>query len=124
METSGINFCQECHNMTFIHETEDKSLVHVCKVCGFSEDFKNKSPCIYSARFSKFDVSTFLNQNKYITHDKTLPSIKNNANITCPNDECLTNTEHVEKSFKYIKYDEDQMKFLYVCEGCGQCWTN
>ena len=51
-------------------------------------------------------------------------TIKNNANITCPNDECLTNTEHVEKSFKYIKYDEDQMKFLYVCEGCGQCWTN
>ena len=124
METSGINFCPECHNMTYIHETDEKTLVHVCKICGYQEDFQNKSSCIYSSKFSKFDVSTFLNQNKYITHDKTLPSIKNNENITCPNDECLTNNEGIEKSFKYIKYDEDQLKFMYVCETCGQSWTN
>jgi DNA-directed RNA polymerase subunit M/transcription elongation factor TFIIS len=124
MENTGVNFCKECHNMTFIHETEEKTLVHVCKNCGFTEDFKNETACIYSSNFSKFDVSTFLNQNKYITHDKTLPSIKNNANIVCPNDECLTNAEKVDKSFKYIKYDEDQMKFMYVCETCGQSWTN
>mgnify|MGYP001319489310 FL=1 len=50
--------------------------------------------------------------------------LKNNENITCPNDECLTNNEGIEKSFKYIKYDEDQLKFMYVCETCGQSWTN
>ena len=124
MENTGTNFCKECHNMTFIHETEDKKLVHACKVCGQIEDFKSETNCIYTASFNKFDISTFLNQNKYISHDMTLPTIKNNTNINCPNEECMTNKEQIDKSFKYIKYDEERMKYLYVCESCGQKWTN
>ena len=120
---TGVHFCKQCNNITFL-QTEDNKLVHACKNCGETEEFAGERGCIYSLSFGKFDVSQIINQNKYITHDKTLPVIKGNANIKCCNEECSTNTSSVETSLKYIKYDEIDMKYVYICEICGQKWNN
>tara|TARA_B100000949_G_C13985992_1_gene327160 strand:+ start:101 stop:436 length:336 start_codon:yes stop_codon:yes gene_type:complete len=110
--------------MTFIYLGEDKKLIHYCKACDTSEPFTEESPCIYSMDFRKFDTSEIINQNKYITHDITLPKIEGNPNIKCTNDECISIKENMESSVTYIKYDAENMKYIYICNHCGQKWKN
>ncbi len=124
METDSIHFCKECHNMTYLHLNEEDELIHVCKVCSSTDKFKGKSNCIHSIEYTDFDVSSIINSNKYITHDITLPEIKDNPNLKCPNPECECNTKNTSTSFKYIQYDEDNMKYIYICNSCGQKWNN
>ena len=93
MENSDIHFCQECHNMTFIC-VDSGTLIHYCKACETSEPFTEESPCIYSMEFRKFDTSEIINQNKFITHDITLPKIEGNPNIKCTNAECISVTDN------------------------------
>jgi len=61
--------------------------------------------------------------NKYTKYDPTLPHI----NIKCPNDNCKTNTtnnpENVTDAI-YLRYDNTQLKFLYICTepDCNYKW--
>ena len=126
MENSDIHFCQECHNMTFIYLDEDKNLIHYCKACERSEPFTEESlqKPIYSMDFRKFDTSAVINRNKYITQDITLPKIEGNPNIKCTNEECISIKEKQASSVTYIKYDAEEMKYIYICNHCGQKWKN
>ena len=124
MEAESIHFCKECHNMTYIHLNEEDELIHVCKICSTTEDFVGTTRCIHSTEYEDFDVSSIINSNKYITHDITLPVIKNNPNLKCPNPDCECNQKNTESSFKYIQYNADDMKYIYICNGCGQKWNN
>ena len=90
------HFCKECDNMTYLYLDEDKNLIHHCKACLSSEPYSKKDNCIYSIHFKKYDNSEFINNNEYITHDITLPKIKNNPNIKCVNPECPSITENEE----------------------------
>jgi len=119
MDKEGIHFCKECYNLTYLQLDEVDSLIHACKICDKTEPFTGKNNCIYSVDYEKLDRGEIINQNKYITHDKTLPCIQNNPNITCPNKECDEGN-----SFKYIKYNSEDMKYVYICEKCGQKWSN
>lgn len=122
--TKEVHFCEECFNLTDLHTDEEHQLIHVCKSCDKVEKFKGDNNCIYSVDFNGLDASLVINSNKYITHDVTLPTIKNNTNLHCPNVECETNIAEKEKSFKYVKYDYLNMKYIYICDTCGQKWTN
>ena len=121
MEDEMIHFCKECYNMTYIHLNEKDELIHVCKICSKTEKLKEKSNCVYSTDYEIFDVSSIINSNKYINHDITLPTIQNNPNLKCPNVDC---PKDKETSLKYIKYDEDNMKYIYICNNCGQKWNS
>jgi aspartate carbamoyltransferase regulatory subunit len=57
--------------------------------------------------------------NKYTKLDPTLPRINN---ILCPNSECSTNTKNEEKEIIYIRYDETNMKYVYLCSTCDTVW--
>ena len=119
-----IQFCDKCFNLLFIHLDEEDKLIYSCKICKNVLPYNKVDNCIYTSTFEGFDTSSFINKNKYITHDKTLPSIQSNINIKCPNEDCKTNEEEGENSFKYIKYDNDSIKYMYICETCGQKWKN
>ena len=119
-----IHFCNNCFNLTSLHSNEEGKLIHHCKNCGTNEDYENNGDCIFSMDFRKIDKSEIINSNQYITHDRTIPTIKNNINLKCPNEECSTNVEGGEKSFKYVKYDSEDIKYIYICQSCGQKWTN
>ena len=125
MENSDIHFCQECHNMTFICVDSEK-LIHYCKACETAESFTEESlqKPIYSMDFRKFDTSEVINRNKYITQDITLPKIEGNPNIKCTNPECVCVTQKEPSSVTYIKYDPEEMKYIYICNHCGQKWRN
>lgn len=122
MSQTNIHFCSECYNLTFLHTTEDKKLIHYCKSCDKGEDYVGDG-CVFSQSFNVLNKSEVINSNKYINHDTTLPFIKNNPNIRCPNKECKSHHEG-DRIIKYVKYDYENMKYTYICNTCGQKWTN
>lgn len=124
MDESETHFCKQCQNMTFLYTDESKNLIHHCKACLYSEPYMKKNNCIYSIQFKKYDNSEYINSNPYVTHDITLPKIKNNPNIKCINKECISITESKECDITYIKYDMENMKYIYICNHCGQKWKN
>ena len=117
-----IHFCKGCENTMLIYSDEENNLYLGCKVCGEKEDYLDKK-CIYSNEFS-FDHSETINNKKYLSYDNTLPVIEKNNNIKCPNEDCKTNTESILSNITYIKYNEIDMKYLYMCKDCGQKWKN
>jgi len=52
--------------------------------------------------------------------DPTLPRI---SNILCPNTSCETNTADVEREIIYIRYDDVNMKYIYLCSQCDTVWN-
>ena len=127
--TNEVHFCEKCHNLSYLHlwkpdEDSEETLVYYCKACGNKEDVSQESRCMYTLNFGEYDKSEYLNANKYITHDITIPSIEGNQNIVCPNAECVSVKENRSSSVKYIKYDSENMRYLYICKYCGQKWRN
>ena len=127
--TNEMHFCEKCENLTFLYlyentETESNDLVHYCRACSHREPVSESSRCVYTLNFEGYDKSELLNANKYISHDITLPTIHGNPNIQCTNTECPSVKQHKESSVKYIKYDAEHMRYLYICNHCGQKWRN
>jgi len=116
-----VNFCEKCENLLYLYKGADsEKLVYKCKACGNIEHPQSELTKVFSSETSTFDKTAVINRNKYITHDITLPSIKGNTNLTCKNKLC--DTEDVD--IKYIKYDELNMKYMYICNHCGCKWKN
>jgi hypothetical protein len=145
-----MNFCKECDNYLTLQMTEttqQDKLIYVCKNCGFEEEYNsvlNKEKtgefCIYKNYYDKKDIVTHNENIKYLSEDPTLPRVNN---ITCPNDECITNTTLdssalLEKSKKsksqqlgenknevvYLIINQEDMIFQYLCCNCKTSWTN
>ena len=133
-----MHFCEKCGNMYYIkiqnQETKDyNNLIYYCRKCGFEDD--NISKNISNLCVSKTHVlnnTELYSQviNKYTKLDPTLPRINN---IKCPNVECVTNKESKEKSDSdtnveneiiYIRYDDTNMKYVYLCCNCDTVWKN
>ena len=110
-------FCDNCDNFMFTYvNTNTNKLYNGCKVCGNKDDNESDAnDYIYKSNV-KIDISKIINSD--IINDNTLPKIINNPNIKCVNDECNS------KIITYIKYDLDNMNYLYICDKCGQKWTN
>jgi DNA-directed RNA polymerase subunit M/transcription elongation factor TFIIS len=129
-----MHFCEQCGNMYYIKvqsETED-NLIYYCRKCGH-EDNKilenTKSLCVSKTHIS--NTGSLYSQviNKYTKLDPTLPRIKN---MKCPNANCSTNSsgsskgeqkgEHTENEIIYIRYDDTNLKYVYLCTACDHIW--
>jgi len=120
-----IKFCEQCDMKLDYYtdnEVEPPQLYLGCKACGFKEE-NNDKICIYNNDY-QIDLSQIINQNPFLEHDITLPTIQGNQNIKCPNKECQTNKEKVPSDILYIKYDHTNLKYSYICKHCKQNWTN
>ena len=124
-----MHFCPKCGNMYYLKllkEDEDK-LIYYCRNCG-NED-NSLAENLNNLYVSKQDTSSSMNYknsiNKYTKLDPTLPRI---FNIDCPNPNCLCNKseskeEKVDKEILYIRYDDKNMKFVYLCAVCDKVWA-
>jgi len=120
-----MHFCSKCNNMYYIKlfGDEKSQLIYYCKKCGHEE--QNSTNLIVS----KTEVKKKSNKsykhlvNKYTKLDPTLPR-KNN--IKCPNSTCISNIEEskVDNEVLYIRYDEINMKYIYMCCNCDTVWDN
>ena len=117
-----MHFCSICSNMYYIllNEDEGNTLVYYCRNCG-NEDTSLITNGISVSKTNLQNNHDEFNHiiNKYTKLDPTLPR---NNKIKCPNVECPTNTEDVERENIYIRYDETNIKYLYLCCICDTTW--
>jgi hypothetical protein len=140
-----MHFCARCDNMYYIcidpgtatPESESdtgsngsSSLVHYCRNCGHREPVREEI-CV-----SKLQIkSTAQNYgniiNRYTKLDPTLPRI---GHVKCPNALCASNPQtsdsssgsgsaSVPREVIYIRYDEENMKYVYLCAVCDALWS-
>jgi len=122
-----MHFCTQCGNMYYLklNSTEDSNdnLVYYCRKCGYEDNnlLENKNN-LYVSRNEMNIKSNFKNIiNKYTKLDPTIPRINT---IDCPNSECPCNTDDsIEKEILYIRYDNSNMKFIYLCAHCDKIWN-
>ena len=115
-----MEFCEICDNMLYVKSNEEKKLVKFCKHCDFEKvETVNTAINISKTFYSGDDLLYNQHVNKYLRYDPTLRRIKDPL-INCPNENC--NAPDDKNQVIYIKYDNKNMKYLYVCEHCGETW--
>lgn len=117
-----MHFCTNCSNMYYIRINEDdpNKLVYYCRNCGHEDSLLAvENVCVSKTQIKKSEQSFNHIINQYTKFDPTLPRIKN---ILCPNANCGTNTHSVEKEIIYIRYDDTNMKYIYLCSTCDTVW--
>jgi DNA-directed RNA polymerase subunit M/transcription elongation factor TFIIS len=104
-----------------INSDNPNSLVYYCRQCG-NEDklLAIEDVCVSKIQIKKNDKSFNHIINKYTKLDPTLPRINN---MLCPNADCISNTKDKEREIIYIRYDDTNMKYVYLCCECETVWN-
>jgi DNA-directed RNA polymerase subunit RPC12/RpoP len=103
-----------------IDSENSNKLVYYCRHCG-NEDSTLE---IDNISVSKLQLSnseqTYSHMiNKYTKLDPTLPRI---SKVMCPNADCETNTHGKPREVIYIRYDDINIKYIYLCSTCDTVW--
>jgi DNA-directed RNA polymerase subunit M/transcription elongation factor TFIIS len=117
-----MHFCSQCQNMYYISISPDDSnkLVYYCRNCGNKDStlsVENVTVSKVQLKKSEQEFSHIIN--KYTKLDPTLPRVNK---ILCPNSDCSTNKEDKAREIIYIRYDEQNMKYVYLCSTCDTVW--
>jgi DNA-directed RNA polymerase subunit M/transcription elongation factor TFIIS len=95
-------------------------LVYYCRHCGnVDETVSVDNVTVSKIQLKKSEQEFSHIINKYTKLDPTLPRVNN---ILCPNASCKTNTENAPKEIIYIRYDDTNMKYVYLCSTCDTVW--
>lgn len=117
-----MHFCSNCQNMYYIriNESDPNTLDYYCRNCG-NEDkmLASENVCVSKIQIKKTSQSFNHIINKYTKLDPTLPRINT---ILCPNPDCETNTKGKEREIIYVRYDDINMKYIYLCSTCDTVW--
>jgi DNA-directed RNA polymerase subunit M/transcription elongation factor TFIIS len=117
-----MHFCNKCDNMYYIRiDSEDPNkLVYYCRNCGNEDDtIVSENICVSKTHNKQGEQSFSHIVNKYTKLDPTLPRV---SNVLCPNSECETNTKKKPKEILYLRYDDTNMKYIYLCSTCDTVW--
>ena len=118
-----MKFCEKCENMYYLQLSPDdeNQIIYKCRNCGNEDsEIQNKDLCVLSYnKEKKTDYLKYINE--YTKLDPTLPRINS---IKCPNQDCVCNKdETVENEVIYIRYNDEDMKYVYTCAKCDFIWT-
>ena len=120
-----MDFCEVCNFIYYlsVDEEDPNRLIYVCHHCGnVNEELVKNGLCIFNQQYKgkKLEMSHLVNQ--YTKLDPTLPRV---WNVRCPNADCKTNHGDLQKEpaeIIYIKYDAEELKFMYMCVECDTVW--
>ena len=118
-----MNFCTECNNMYYLKLAgeNDNSLVYYCRNCGHEDtSLANESVCITNTTLRRSTQKYTHHVNAYTKTDPTLPRT---AAIRCPNQSCESNKDKKKQEVIYLRYDDENMKYLYICKTCDHTWS-
>jgi DNA-directed RNA polymerase subunit M/transcription elongation factor TFIIS len=103
-----------------INVDDPNKLIYYCRNCGNENDvIAIENVCVSKTYIKKNEQSFNQIINKYTKLDPTLPRINT---ILCPNSDCTTNTKNTEREIIYIRYDDINMKYVYLCSTCDVVW--
>jgi len=117
-----MHFCSNCKNMYYIKIDEDNpnSLLYYCRNCGNEDSLITEDNiCVSKTQIKKGEKSFSHFINKYTKLDPTLPRVNN---ILCPNKDCPTNTKNAPREVIYIRYDDQNINYVYLCSTCDTTW--
>lgn len=117
-----MHFCGKCDNMYYLRLSEANSnkLINYCRNCGNEETItNNESICISNNELIKNDQKYKYIINKYTKLDPSLPRTNT---IKCPNQSCPSNKEDGTREIIYVRYDDDNVKYIYICSSCNFSW--
>ena len=119
-----MHFCYECHNMYYLKlQSEDADkLIYYCRNCGHEDEtLTSENICVSSSQIKRTEQNYTHIINEYTKYDYTLPRINT---IKCPNSTCLSNTDAGadKREVIYIRYDDVNMKYIYLCTQCDKMW--
>jgi DNA-directed RNA polymerase subunit M/transcription elongation factor TFIIS len=124
----SIKFCPTCKFYLFPDvrpatndEEVSQELKRYCKNCGYSERDSAGGIILETNLQEKVSEGYKVILNEFTRLDPTLPHVKN---IKCPNNDCRTNKAQAEPDVIYLKYDAIHMKYLYICNVCGDQWRS
>lgn len=125
-----MHFCTQCGNMYFITLSKDdeKNLSYYCRKCNYTDNTlinNTENLCISKTSIASTNDTDYKHIiNQYTKLDPTLPRI---SHINCPNENCSSNDEDNDdenkKEILYIRYDDTNMKYIYLCAKCDKIWT-
>ena len=103
-----------------ISKNNNNKLSYYCRNCGNrDENLGSENTTILKTKI-KLDNKVYSHIiNKYTKNDVTLPRINT---IKCPNQECPSNKKEKENEVIYIRYDNENMKYIYLCVNCDTTW--
>jgi DNA-directed RNA polymerase subunit M/transcription elongation factor TFIIS len=103
-----------------LHLKVDKStdeLKYVCRSCSTMKNIDaGFNPCVHKTNYGgneKIFYEMFIN--KYTFFDPTLPR---SINIHCPF------CKNKDSEVIYVRYNDEDMKYIYLCCDCKKAWTN
>ena len=117
-----MHFCSVCNNMYYlrIDEQNPNKLDYYCRNCGNEDkNLTHENMCVSKTYIKKNDQSFNHIINEYTKLDPTLPRV---STILCPNSECETNVKNTKREIIYIRYDDINMKYVYLCSDCSTIW--
>lgn len=116
-----MKFCPVCRNYLY-HQIGEKTLERFCKTCGHRENDTEGGLVMETTIQERASESYKILLNEFTRLDPTLPHTKE---IKCPNDSCPSNKGE-ERDVILIKYDKENLKFIYICnkQGCEKTWRS
>lgn len=103
-----------------IDNANNDQLIYYCRFCGHKdENLTEEGVIVLKTQYKKNEQKFNHMVNQYTKLDPTLPRI---YNMKCPNNECKTNTGEGKCEIIYLRYDDDNMKYLYICATCDTTW--
>ena len=135
-----MHFCARCDNMYYIcidpgsnasadsaESAASSSLVHYCRNCGHREPVKHEI-CVSKVQLKNATQNYGNIINKYTKLDPTLPRINH---VKCPNamgpsnppEHASSESKTVPREVIYLRYDEVNMKYVYLCSVCDALWS-
>ena len=112
-----MKFCEKCDNMYYIgiNPENTNKLVHYCRNCNYvDETITDEGACILNTQLKSGEHDYVNNINEYTKLDPTLPRL---YNTKCPNKDCETKNGVI-----YMRYDKNNLKYLYLCVDCDITW--
>ena len=117
-----MHFCIKCDNMYYlkVKESDANKLIYYCRHCGHeSEDIDATDTCVLKTQVNRNEEKYMHVVNEYTKQDPTLPRIKT---IKCPNQECPSTKGDKENEIIFIRYDDRNIRYIYMCAHCDTTW--
>ena len=117
-----MHFCNKCDNMYYIRiSTDDENkLIYYCRNCGHEDtELTKDNICVSKTQLKRSEQKYNHIINEYTKLDPTLPRINT---ISCPNNECSSNKEKCDREVIYIRYDDMNQLYIYLCAKCDTVW--
>jgi hypothetical protein len=102
-------------------EPAETEFIRKCRNCGFQQ---NETPGLVMEMVvqEKTSDSYKVVLNEFTKDDPKIPHLKN---LKCPNDTCPSRQPGgPESDVMYIRYDRENLKFIYLCTHCPTHWKS